>query len=160
MSPPFVFSYETWVAMFPIFAPLSPTQGNAYAMRAALQFANSCSNPAYCGAGSLDGYFYLVISHIAWLSSPKDANGNPAAAGAAPSPLVGRISNATEGSVSVQTEWDAGGSVSPNEAYWLQTPFGAEFWTATAPFRTARYLARPTIVAGTFPFGRRYGFGA
>lgn len=54
--------------------------------------------------------------------------------------LVGRISGATEGSVSVQAAMDA----APGTAAWFnQTPPGAQFWAATAYLRTNRYVPAP-----------------
>jgi len=150
-SPPITFSYQTWVAMFPIFSALTPEQGQAYFSRATGAIvANSCSNPAFAD-GNLSYLVYLATSHVAWLNCPKDANGNPAATGTAPSPLVGRISSAQEGSVNVQTEWNAGDQTQ-FDAYMQQSPYGVEYLSAIAPYRTGRYLARPTIVInGIFP---------
>jgi hypothetical protein len=50
--------------------------------------------------------------------------------------LVGRISSASEGSVSVSVE-----NPGNNDASWwyLQSPYGADYWQATAPYRTMRY---------------------
>ena len=141
---PVVFSYATWVAMFSEFSPLTPAQGQAYFNNATLICANSASNPIN-GDGNLAALLYWLTSHFAWLQCPKDSNGNPAATGAIASPLVGRISNAQEGSVSVQTEWD-GGDKSDLEAFLLQTKYGAFYYSATSQYRTARYLARPTFV--------------
>jgi hypothetical protein len=57
--------------------------------------------------------------------APKDAN-TP----------VGRISSATQGSVTVQTELN----VLPGQASWYsQTKYGLDFWQATAGYRLARY---------------------
>lgn len=150
-NPPVVFSDETWVGTYPEFSPLTPQQGQAYFNRSCLQFANSRDNPAFspCGNELMENLFYLLTSHIAWLYCPKDANGNPSATGTL-NRLVGRVSGATEGSVNVQLAYENSGS--PNEAYYAQTPYGLEFWNATANFRTARYLARPTVVInGVFP---------
>ncbi len=151
-NPPVAFVYSDWIAMFPEFSVLSEQQANGYFLRAGLQFANSRANPAYsaCDNAFMIGLFYLLTAHIAWLYCPKDASGNPSANGDAASQLVGRINSATQGSVSVQVEYQ--GSGSPNEAYYLQSKYGAEYFNATAQFRTARYLARPTIVInGTYP---------
>lgn len=158
-TPPVSFDYDTWIAGYPIFAGCTPTQGQAWFNRADLYFANDICNPAICvGLTRFAMYLYMLTSHIAWLSAPRDASGNPAATGQAPPAIVGRISSATEGSVSVTSEFGASGS--PSEAWFLQTPYGAEFWQATAQFRTARYLANPTVVAGTiFPFVPGYGVG-
>ena len=57
--------------------------------------------------------------------------------GEAASPLVGRINNATEGSVTVGTDM---GQVPFTAAWFLQTKYGAAFWQATAPFRTMQYV--------------------
>ena len=77
------------------------------------------------------------------LNTPVDAassGGSASGTTAGPSPLVGRITSATEGSVSVSTQFD----VPPGSAQWFaQTLYGAEFWTATAAYRTMRYLPSP-----------------
>lgn len=144
-SPPVTFNFDTWIAMFPEFEPLSPPQGQAYFMLATATIgANSCSNPAFPD-GNLAALLYLLTAHFAILNCPKDASGNPAAGGSASSQLVGRISSAQEGSVNVQTEWN-GGDASSLEAFLIQTKYGAAYWAGTAQYRTARYLARPTIV--------------
>lgn len=147
-SAPVTFSYSTWVAMFSEFAPLEPEQGNAYFMRATGGIiGNSVTNPVFCD-GNLEYLIYLATSHVAWLSCPKDANGNPSATGGASSAIVGRISSATEGSVSVTSEFPMDSSASAQEKYLAQTKYGVELWSALAPYRTARYAARPTIVVG------------
>lgn len=75
---------------------------------------------------------WLMVAHVCALIYGVN--------GQAPSGLVGRISSATEGSVSVSTgDYPA----SQNAAWYLQTPFGASFWAATAAFRTMRYRPAP-----------------
>lgn len=144
-SPPVTFNYETWIAMFSEFAPLTPAQGTAYFMQATTICANSCSNPINAD-GNLAALLYTLTSHFAWLSCPKDANGNPATAGAPASPLVGRISSAAEGSVNVQTELEFGSDMGALQAFLAQTKYGLAYWAGIQQYRTARYLARPTIV--------------
>ena len=51
--------------------------------------------------------------------------------------LVGRISSATEGSVSVGADM---GDVSGNAAWYIQTPWGASYWQITAKYRRFRYV--------------------
>jgi hypothetical protein len=113
---------------------------------------NATSNPAF-GDGRLPYLCYLATSHIAWLSCPKDANGNPSATGQAASPLVGRISSAQEGSVNVQTELELGTDMGSIQAYLSQTKYGLEYLEAIATYRTARYLANPTrvVLGGLYP---------
>lgn len=51
--------------------------------------------------------------------------------------LVGRITTARMGSLSVQAD---AGPVAGSQAWWLQTPYGAAFWAATTSLRTALYV--------------------
>ncbi len=60
---------------------------------------------------------------------------------AKPLGVVGRISDASEGDVSVSAEWAAPPSVSA--AYFLQTKYGAQFWQMTARYRTALFVPAP-----------------
>lgn len=154
-APPIVFNYAAFVAGYPEFAGLSEPQAQAYFDRAGLFFENTGRNPAAC-SGNMGALFNLLVAHIAWLTAPRDANGNPASAGQPPSPIVGRVSSASEGSVSVSAEWK--GSGSPSEEWYLQSQWGAEFWQATAQYRMFRYFANPTIVPGAaFPYRGRFG---
>lgn len=154
-TPPVTFDFPTFTALFGEFAPIGATLANAYFMRATGSIiANATTNPMF-GDGNLPYLIYLATAHVAWLNCPKDANGNPAGASGAPaSQLVGRINSASQGSVSVQAEWPAN-DPSAQEKFLMQTKYGAEYWAATAQYRTAQYAARPTIVAGGF---RRLGF--
>jgi hypothetical protein len=157
-TPPVTFDFPTWTAMFPEFSALTAAQGAAYFMGATDICANSCSNPIFLN-GNLASLLYLATSHVAWLRCPKDENGNPAAQGAPASELVGRISSASEGSVSVQTDLDKTGNSSALDAYLQQTKYGLEDLAKIAQFRTARYMPNPTRVAtGVFPgaFGGRF----
>lgn len=149
------FSQATWVALFPEFTPLTPEQGQSYFTRATAICLNATENPIWsfdCTGAILQEALYLLTSHIAWLNCPKDASGNPAETGQAASPIVGRISDATEGSVSVSADMGDVNAGGPSQPWYMQTRYGAEYWTLTAPARTARYMARPTIVVnGAFP---------
>jgi hypothetical protein len=82
---------------------------------------------------------WLLTAHIAFLSGALNADG-------APSGLVGRISSATEGSVSVSAEMPG----NPNAAWFNQTAWGAMFWQSTISLRSFRYRARPTVVEGQY----------
>lgn len=79
----------------------------------------------------------MVVAHLAYLQY-----GLP---GQPPSPLVGRISSASQGSVSVSTDY---GSQPQSAAWWVQTKYGAEWWAATLVWRTMRYV--PPVRARVF----------
>jgi hypothetical protein len=89
---------------------------------------------------------YMLTAHLTQLSSGVDGND--------PSGIVGRVSSATQGSVTVATEYEA----NPNAAWFIQTPYGANFWQATAAYRAvAAYRPGPTRFGngiGRRPFGR------
>jgi hypothetical protein len=84
----------------------------------------------------------MVTAHIAALNAPLN--------GEASSPLVGRISNATEGSVSVGTQLD----MPAGSAQWYsQTKHGLAFWQATVQFRSMRYVPGPMPIANPWERG-------
>lgn len=71
----------------------------------------------------------MIVAHIVALN--MGVNGQAAAA------LVGRIDQASEGSVSVHADM---GPVTNSQAWWMQTKYGAAYWQATAGYRTMRYF--------------------
>ncbi len=70
----------------------------------------------------------LLTAHIAALEQGT---------GEGPSGLVGRVSSATQGSVSVSADY---GAVSQSQAWYVQTPYGAKYWALTAQYRTMHYI--------------------
>jgi len=77
--------------------------------------------------------------------------------------IVGRINNASEGDVSVASEWSA--PPNANQAYFVQTKYGAQYWTMTAKYRTAIFVPappgayNPLAGLGVGPWGSSNGFG-
>jgi len=69
---------------------------------------------------------YMVTAHLASLNARQraEADGNA---------IVGRISDATQGSVSVSTDV---GNMANSEVFWYQTQYGMMFWKATIRFRS------------------------
>lgn len=145
---PVVFDNATWIGMFPEFTNVGATLGGSYFRRASYLCGNDPRNPLVCVDGMLADALYLLTSHIASLNAPRDANGNPAATGAPASPLVGRIDQATEGSVSVHADMGDATAGSPSQPWYEQTRYGSEYWAMTAPVRTARAVSLPTVVPG------------
>ncbi|WP_233867119.1 DUF4054 domain-containing protein [Paraburkholderia adhaesiva] len=141
-----VFSYRTWAARYPsLAASVKPKQAQAYFGEAQLFCDNTPMSPVR-NLAIRATLLNLLVAHLAMLNMPQGtasgatSGGSTSAASAGPSPLVGRITSATEGSVSVATQMD----VPPGSAQWFnQTPYGAEFWAATAAYRTMRYIAAP-----------------
>jgi hypothetical protein len=71
---------------------------------------------------------YLLVAHLQALAA-KGSDG-----------MVGRINDATEGTVNAHADWST--HVSASQAWFIQTPYGATFWQATAVLRTMRYVPR------------------
>lgn len=124
------FDYAQWIATFPEFAvTVNPTQAQSYFNLATSIHRNDGGGPVNNEAQQLT-LLNLVTAHIAAMFSPPACG--------TPSGLVGRINSATEGSVSVQAAYS--NNVSEQMAWFIQTKYGAMYWTAAAPYRTMRYL--------------------
>lgn len=151
------FDYDKWVSKFPVFRDVLEEDAATYWEYAGNYFQNAGWQASLPNAQQL---LFLLTCHLAWLWSPRDVNGNPSSGGPNPPPAtVGRVSSGTQGSVSVQLEYDSNGS--PSQAWYVQTPWGAAYWAATAQFRGSFYLpglqrARRAAVPGLFP-GRPLG---
>ncbi len=144
------FNYCSWVARYPEFTGVDEDVAGLYFAEAGLYCANEPSNPAFA-FGVLPALLNMLTAHIAWLNSPRGRANEPKSdGGQIASALVGRISTATEGSVTVQTD----NQYEPGTPQWFQsTKYGAAFWAATTQFRTMRYQAHPTrVINGVFPF--------
>lgn len=72
---------------------------------------------------------YLLMAHLAYVRY-GDVNGNGG------SGMVGRISSASEGSVSVSSDI---GPVEFRYAWYTQSPYGMDYWQATKVYRMANY---------------------
>jgi hypothetical protein len=70
----------------------------------------------------------MLTAHIAALNAVIN--------GQASSSIVGRVTSASEGSVSVSADYQAPGSA----AWFAQTKYGAAYWQATSAYRSFRYL--------------------
>jgi hypothetical protein len=145
----YTFSYSDWVGQFPMFAAVSAPQATGFFNRATIIWANDGTGPV-ASAAQQETLLNLLTSHIAWLSAFRDDNGMPSSTGTIPPPsAVGRVSNASEGSVSVALDMGDANAGSPSQAWYMQTQFGSEFWAATAQFRTGLFVPprRPTAPA-------------
>lgn len=144
------FDAGEFLAMFPEFTGINTASSAtlpANFARATLQLNNTCGS-IVMDANARLSLLYILTAHITFLfNGTNDGEGNVTP----PPGVVGRIANATEGSVSVGADFP----VTPGnaQAYYIQTKYGAEYWQATAQYRTMRYAANPTPWA---PFGVGY----
>lgn len=137
------FVYSEWVAAYPEFAGMTAPQGQAAFNDATLLLSNSCRSPIR-DANKRQQYLYVLTCHACFLRFGS----NDGAGKITPAPgIVGRIAQASEGSVSVSAQYDAS-NVPQGQAYYIQTPWGAFYWQATAKFRQFRYAAPPASCCG------------
>ena len=131
------FDLTSFLARYPEFtSTVTTVNGPLYFAEAGLYWRNDGTGPATDPLVQ-QSLMYKLTAHIASLSQ-VDASG----AGLA-NPLVGRMNSASEGSVSVGTEFN----VSVAGQGFAQTRYGSNFWQATNAYRRFRY--RP----GCSPWG-------
>jgi len=127
------FDTGTFYLRFPELAGVSPSQLTFY-FQLAGDFVNNtdCSIVPYCPPTVLarEDALYLTVAHLAKLFGTN--------AGISPSPIVGRIDTATEGSVSVGATVDI---KSQSAQWWLSSVYGFAVWQLLAPWRSALYIS-------------------
>jgi hypothetical protein len=121
------FDYDAWEARYPEFATVNQTLATAYFNEATIYLDNTAMSIVQ-DLTQRAVLLNMLTAHIAAMNS--------GVGGQAASPLVGRVSQATEGSVSVSAEYDGG----TGSAWYLQTKYGAAYWQATAYLRTFNYV--------------------
>lgn len=141
-NPPVVFDYSGWAAMYPYIATsVNSMQAGMYFMQAELYCDNTPQSIVDNCNGQRVILLNMLVAHIALLNA--SINGQP------PNPLVGRISNATEGSVTVASEMN----YAPGSSQWfLQTQPGASYWQAMAKYRTMQYVPSNRTYGNPFQF--------
>lgn len=123
-----VFDPSSFKTDFPEFATVSDAALNRNFTFAQLQLNNSIYSVVQdepTRALLLD----LLTAHITVLLNGTN--------GAPPSGAVGRLADASEGTVRARLEYVA---ESESAAYYAQTQYGAMFWRSTLRYRNARYV--------------------
>lgn len=133
------FNPADFIAAFPSFTTVPAAALSANFTFATLLLNNTCCS-AVKDAPTRAALLNLLVAHITALLN--GVSGQP------PQGVVGRISAATEGSVSVQVEFQ---TQSEAAAYFQQTQWGSMYWRMTAQYRTAHYFP-PCHAEGFFPF--------
>lgn len=141
-----VFDPVYFAARYPEFSTVSNLLLLSYFTEAGLSLNNtSASIVTDSSIGGLRYiWLHLLTAHIAALYSGVN--------GASPSQLVGRVSDATEGAVHVAADM---GPQTASAAWFNQTKYGAQFWSQTARYRTAQYIAPQTC--GGWGWGNGWG---
>lgn len=133
-----IFDYTIWASKYTILAAsVTETVAQLWFDEAATLYLNNTACSPVQDLPTRAMILGMLTAHLVILNVPI-GNANP-------SPLVGRISNGTQGSVSVAVE----NQYPPGTVQWYQqTQPGASAWAALAPYRTARYLPAPRRFRG------------
>lgn len=137
------FDYNTWRTRYPEFANVSEPLATLYFNEAALYHKNDGSGPVQESNTQLM-LMNMVTAHVAKLNAPRRD-------GAEAPDIVGRITDASEGSVSASADY--GDTIGQQQAFFLQTKYGAAYWAATRAYRMARYKAPRRRRFNIGPFG-------
>lgn len=141
-----VFDPAAFIVRYPEFATVNPVLLGDYFTEATLYLSNElCSRVQDVGQRGL--LLNMLTAHITAINAGVN--------GQAPSGIVGRINSAAEGSVSVGAAMEG---VPGTAAWFMQTPYGASYWQATARYRTMRYVpgrSYPSTISANF-FGSSF----
>jgi len=116
------FNSVSFLARYPEFNSLNVDLLAQYFVEAGMYCRNDGGGPV-TDAGVLTMLLYMLTAHIAALNS--GVSGQPAPQ------TVGRITSASEGSVSLSVEMKTSNSA----AWYMQTKYGAAYWQASLPYR-------------------------
>jgi hypothetical protein len=151
------FVYDDWLTSYPEFTTTTnDAQGEGYFAQAEEYCGNSdCAIVPYDPTASPPIntrliILYLLTAHIAQMFAGSVVGGITRP----PSPLVGRINSATQGTVTVQAEMP--GPQNATAAWYNQTLYGANANAMMAKYRMARYRASPGRFSQPSPV-RRFG---
>lgn len=141
-----VFEPGPFKTAYPSFSTVPDAALNLNFLLATLALNNTCRS-IVLDANERETLLNLLTAHITALLN--GVNGAP------PAGIVGRISTATEGSVSVSAEFIASAAAS----WFIQTQWGAMFWQLTLKYRTMHYIPAPAQCYGPgWPGLRGRGF--
>lgn len=135
------FDYALWAQRYPELASKEDAALAGLDFAGATLYLDNSPFSRVCDLDQRRALLFMLTAHIAQLNINRRAGNS----------IVGRISQATQGTVTVTADMPN----QPQAAAWLQqTPYGADYWQATAGFRTAVYVPPPCS-----PYGFGFGFG-
>lgn len=131
--PAVVFDPAAFKARYPEFAAVADPTLAACFDEAGLYLSNSDNSPIQ-NLTRRATLLNMLTAHVAYIGGLLSADGMPRP--------VGRVSQASEGSVSAAFE---GVPPTPGSGAWFQqSQYGAAFWQATSSLRGMRYVPCPT----------------
>lgn len=142
-----MFDYSAWAVLYPSLATtVDVTLATALFGQAGLYLNNTDCSPV-CDVATRLALLNLLVAHLAVVGGYCPS--------VRPAGAVGTLSDATEGSVRVK--YDVIPAKGALEAWYLQTPYGFQYWAATAGYRQAQYIPGPAQFVDPFTFALGYG---
>ncbi len=126
------FDLAQWRLLFPEFSNVTDAQLNGPVWTMAQQYCRNDGGGPVCAPEMQTELLNLMVAHIAQMlygSTTSPATG-----------LVGAVSSATEGSVSVSVNV----VVNASNQFYMVTRYGQMFFALSLPFRQARYWPKMT----------------
>lgn len=128
-----VFDPAAFKARYPEFTAVADPTLQACFDEAGLYLSNADNSPVQ-NVTRRATLLNMLTAHIAYIGGKLAADGMPRP--------VGRVANASEGSVSAGFDYVA---ATPGSGAWFQqSQYGAAFWQATTSLRGFRYIPQPT----------------
>lgn len=125
-----VFDPTAFKAEYPEFATVSDARTTAMFTLAEQSILDNTDNSPVMDVNFRTQLFYMLVAHLLTLlgGAPTTPTNTP----------PGRLSQATEGTVTASFEYllPPGSAMAP---WFVQTKYGAMYWTMTAPFRSLKY---------------------
>jgi hypothetical protein len=138
-----VFDPVAFVARYPEFATVSTALLGDYFVEATMLLDNTDSSPVRDWQNERRILLNYLTAHITALNAGVN--------GQMPSGVVGRVSSATQGTISVGTDY---GPTTKAQAWYTQTQYGASYWNATAKYRSMHYRPGRSFPAPPQPLPR------
>jgi hypothetical protein len=141
-----IFDPVAFATAYPEFAGVSSARSTDMFNIAQYSLLDNSNNSPVMDLNYRTQLFFMLVAHMLLIFGTQDA---PTLNNAPP----GRLSSATEGTVTSAFEYNlpVGSAMA---AWFIQTKYGAMYWTATAMFRSARYFANGHSGIG---YARAYG---
>jgi hypothetical protein len=124
LAKPYAFDWTAWKTVFPEFTAVPEALANFYFSMACQYWRNDGSSPNPDSSQGL--YLNLLTSHVAALNAQAQGSANRGTT-QDPNNPVGRISSATQGSVTVQTDLGMAPTLGITTANLVQTRYGMLF---------------------------------
>ena len=134
------FDPVAFAVAYPEFAAINQARTTAMFTLAEQAILDNTDNSPVMDTNFRLQLFYMLVAHLLTLlgGAPTTPTNTP----------PGRINTATEGTITAGFEYilPAGSAMAP---WFVQTKYGAMYWTMTAPFRSALYVQNGASGIGT-----------